>query len=200
MDKMRYTNAIIRTKEQLKTSKKEIVKALLEETKNKKKRTFPVYYKYLEESRPKGVFTPRLRPDESQKIGTMTDIRIADNGDIIATVNTQDVLSVSDNFSGVIDNIVVTIINTGVENHGVPQLSLDIQYGIVYDKFAKKVIDTKKETTHTRINQSEPSPKPDYVIPGIDYNPLSDPRVMDEIHEEMEKELGGEIHEQSKQL
>lgn len=117
----------IRTKEQMENMDERLVSALKSlETDN---REIPLAYQYLHNPNKEFIV------DSDNRIGTVTNIRKSDNGDIVGAVNIISILKIASNFTGTIDNMVATL--DPKANH------VKIDAFIIYDKHAKDEIISK---------------------------------------------------------
>jgi hypothetical protein len=121
-------NVVIRSAKQQKTMNKDVLTALLRACKRNK--SIPIIYQYLHNPK------EQLVVDSDNKMGEAYNIRRIANGDITATVYIDQMLKVSLNWHGIIDNIGATI---SAEHYGIPVVNAFI----VYDTEAKKAIDKK---------------------------------------------------------
>lgn len=179
---MIYKNVLIRSLKELHKTNVQCRHALIEETKSKEKGTFPIVYKYM------GTRNTRRFENVIPKediIGEMTNIRQdEDCGDVVCDVTIYDVKKDSVNFDFKIDNFVVNICD-GKES---------IVNGIIYNKYAKHVIDAKRKlNVSDYVEKTEPSPIPDDIAEDKANNPLFDPDVQKSIHESLQEMKGGEI-------
>ena len=182
---MIYENVLIRSLEELHKTNIQCRHALIEEAKSKEKGTFPIVYKYMGTRN-----TRRLENNIQQEdvIGEMTNIRQDETtGDVTCDVTIYDVKKDSVNFDFKIDNFVINICD-GKES---------IVNGIIYNKYAKHVIDTKRKLESSKyVEKVEPSPVPDEVAEDKTNNPLFDPDVRKSIHESIQDMVkGGEPNE-----
>ena len=179
---MRYDQIVIKTKEQLKQSKSEVRSALeVEVSIGTKEKKYALMYKYLGSSKP----SKELGMNESDAIGYVTDIRRSDNGDIVGTVCINDFMKKSEHFQGIIDNIVVGYLPPNKNKRCYPT----IQMFVIYDKYAKAIIDEKnKAKAHSQsVTKVCASPIEDDIANDKNVNPLMQPGVMDEIRKEAEE-------------
>lgn len=162
---MKYENIIIRTKEELETAKSVVKTALIAEAKSKSKIEFPLVYRYLGKSKPYGN-NHILQEDV---IGKIYNIRFDMSGNVVCDVITNDIMEKSKHFSNIIDNVVVGMLQT--RNHrSIPA----IINGIVYDKYAKSVIDERAKTNASfdSVVKMDENPISDKIAKDKDFNPL----------------------------
>lgn len=171
----------IRTKDELKSKEDYIVKMLISASKK-----YPLVYKY-----PGG--DDASKPDPEDVIGEVCNIRPAKNGDILGDVKIFPMLEKSKHFTGKIDNIVGRMEPTIL--HGQRHLIPTVVSFIVYDHFAKDVIDSKrKETKNEHMHHLEKSPVEAKIATDKNINPLQDVNIRDAIENSLNEFLseGGE--------
>lgn len=171
---MRYTNVLIRSHKELLITNPQCRHTLVSEARSNEKGSYPIVYQYMGTRN-----TYRMEntiPDEVV-IGKMTNIRQDDiSGDIVCDVNIYDVKQHSVNFDFKIDNFVINI-SDGKES---------IVNGIIYNKYAKSVIDAKKRASESKfVRKMEPSPVPDDIANDKVSNPLFNPDIQKSIHDSM---------------
>ena len=179
---MKYTDIIVRSAEQLKKSKKEVIAALDYELLGRgatyTERKYPLYYNYLQSS--------KVDMSEDNLIGEIYGLKRTNEG-ITATVITYDVKKLAEHFSGVIDNVVIGLRQT--HDHS---LFPYMECGIVYDKFAKHIIDKKKQETdpNKQLHRIKELPTVDHTNQAKDNNPLHNPKIIKELHDLAENQIG----------
>lgn len=174
---------IIRNKEQLGSMHEIIRKALLDEAKRKDKRVFPVVYTYL--GKKHAFSNNEITPENT--IGELSNIHLSEDGDVVGDISILDVHSLSINFVGVIDNIVV-----GVEKDSNIK-GYHMINAVVYDKFAKAVIDEKRSSERSaNVIKLQDSPVADKTAQDKSMNPLQNPEVMASIEKSMKEEFKDE--------
>lgn len=178
---MIYTNVLVRSLKELSKTNVRVRHALVTVAhKEDKSETYPIVYQYI------GTRN-RLRKDneiaEEDIIGEMTNIHQDEiSGDILCDVTIYDVKKDSVNFDFKIDNLVIRIDEDGEES---------VVNGIIYNKYAKDVIDKKRQLNQSNlIEKVDPSPIPDDIANDKSENPLFNTEVQESIKSAME---GGEI-------
>lgn len=162
---MKYENIIIRTKEAFDKSKPVVQTALRAEALSKAKPEFPLVYKYLGSARASDKND--IHPEDV--IGTITNIRFDASGDVVCDVNVNDIMEKSRHFCNIVDNVVVGMVETR-NNRRIPM----IVNAVIYDKFAKSVIDkrTESKSTSNNVVKMDETPIDDKVALDKDINPL----------------------------
>lgn len=129
----------IRSKEQLKSMNPIIVEALQNASKTNKE--VPLIYQYLHNP------NKPLIVDSENKIGTISNIHKAVDGDYVGVANIKNILALASNFEHVIDNLAVSLhSDTG---------KFEVDAFIIYDKHAKNDIKVRNE----KVEELSKSPK-----------------------------------------
>lgn len=179
---MIFTDVLIRSLDELRKTNVQIRHALVKESKSDKKGTYPVVYQYLGK---RNSYSKTHEIHKDSVIGEMTNIHQDEtSGNILCDVTIYDVKQYSCNFNYKIDNIVVHITD-GEEL---------IVNGVVYNSYAKSVIDEKKRQNNSfgHIEKMDRTPIPDDIANDKILNPLFVPEVRESIDRALENELKGE--------
>lgn len=171
----------IKSHDELKTVREEIKLALSAQVGQYGK--FPLIYKYPGDDE-------TTKPEKGEIIGTITNIRITKKNDIICTVNLNPMIEKSKHFTGTIDNILVGLMHEG----GLPgRIVPTLISGIVYDKFAKSIIDEHGKEDNNHVVQHNSSPSEGRIGVETGSNPLmDDPKIMGTLFENrLAEELRG---------
>lgn len=161
---MKLEAVIIRTFDQIRMMDENLVKGL---TSIKPFDKIPLIYNYLHNPNNELVI------DNSNRIGTVTNVRVNDKGDIVGDIDILDILKLASNFEGVIDNIAASINPTNGE--------VTVNAFIIYDIVAKNKIKEGKRLKHGEIPLMS----------------TTDPEMMKEVSEKLVEEYKNLIEKQT---
>lgn len=176
---MRHDNIRIRSMEELESARPEIKKALLSEAANPVKKEFPLVYQYLGGA----TVQTQYNINPSDVIGTVNNIR-SDGTAIVCDITTTDVVRKASNFTGVVDNVVVGVSGHPSKKKG-DALLPELISVVVYDKFAKSVIDQKNQDSNRSTYMKGDSPVEGCVANDKTDNPLKNPEIVAAIRNDL---------------
>lgn len=185
---MNHKNVLIKTKEQMvaTSAHPDIKKSLEIEARSKTKGVYPLTYKYL------GV--PGIHKDNNvtteNTIGSVTNIRYDANENIVADVSLEEVKNSTKHFSGIIDSTVVRF-NSSEDLDKHKSESIVIDHFIIFDKFAKSIIDERnRKSGRSNVVKTTSSPIADVTPMDKSENPLFNPSVKESLHNSIKEEFG----------
>ena len=146
---MRYNSVIVRTKKQLDSMDKELVKALHSIFDNGiESKACSIVYQFN-----KGADGETMMHEIYDEIGAADYIHFEPNGDLVCDVIVNDMLRKSRNFKGVIDNFVISKTTTGKNN-----VVYNLEHFVVYDEVVRKQIcDAKKRREMVEKHYNAPT-------------------------------------------
>ena len=167
-------NGIIRKKDELVNIRKEIVTALNTLVGHKDIK-INIVYEYLHTRNGASASS-----GSDCIIGYVDNIQLSSNGDIVGDFHINDLLKLANNFTGSIDNIVCGVVDIK------GKINYMISNFVIYDRFAKEVIDNAINSKETRnIVRLEDSPIEDSIGIANEENPLMRPDVQESINNAM---------------
>jgi hypothetical protein len=144
-------NVVVRSVNQQRKMNKNVLDGLVLAC--KRNEPIPIVYQYLHNpNRP-------FRVDEDNTIGKAYYLNCVPGGDIVASVEINQMLRLSVNWQGVIDNVAVSY-HPEIGKKG----AFMVDAFIIYDAEAKAAIDKKKENTVASLNQKLAKPG---VVPFV---------------------------------
>lgn len=170
---MKHKNVVIRSKEHVDLLDPRIRKAFRDAGKG----AYPVYYTYCQEK------TPQLQDTPENFIGKATNIHENSDGDIVCDVITNDALTATGNFQGVIDNFFISIV-PDKNGNAIPTL----KQLVIYNKDFKAEVDARRSEISAGRSKEAPV-EGDIPEPRVGANPVTK-EVVKEMEKIAEAELG----------
>lgn len=159
MTSVKYQNIIVRKKEQLVSMNPEIVSTL--KTACRKQESCSLIYQPLQSKEA----TKDLVIDSSNRIGTIYNLRLDKEENVICDLEVFDLMKLASNFNGVIDNLIIQkVLPNKSSNH----YRLKIVAFVIYDVELKEKIDNQlKQRAMTAMPKFG-----DVALPKDQINPL----------------------------